>query len=279
MKIHNRSNSLLKTGLWALMLSLLTMPVMAGPLILDWDANPTADGVTTYRLFQSTKTFLTATPLTTAQVMADSTITKINISAPTLTATLSTLALNTTYYFRLVAVDAAGNVSAMNVDGSGNPAQVSTFTGAGLNTPVLVTINPVTCFRTVVNWQANNPSASSVKLQRSVGTGGFSDHATLPASTTHYVDVNLSSGTVYNYRVAALTSGGAVSPFSNVKSTTTRKIGDIDGAGGTDVTDLSMLLFFWDTANFQCNLNGGISGGDNIVDVTDLSMLLYNWDY
>lgn len=50
-------------------------------------------------------------------------------------------------------------------------------------------------------------------------------------------------------------------------------VGDLNGDGIVDVTDLSILLFSWgDTARPPADIDK-----DGVVDITDLAMLLFNW--
>jgi hypothetical protein len=50
---------------------------------------------------------------------------------------------------------------------------------------------------------------------------------------------------------------------------------DINGDGKVNLTDLSILLFFWQKSN-PSNPKTDING-DGKVNLTDLSIMLYNW--
>ncbi|OGR82887.1 MAG: hypothetical protein A3J74_10475 [Elusimicrobia bacterium RIFCSPHIGHO2_02_FULL_57_9] len=98
---------------------------------LAWDAVTTnADGTAItdlggYRAFRSLASLLGRT---TTQVMADASVTKIDVAAPATSLALTGLAAGDTYYFRLTAYDTSGNQSGFNVDAGGLDVQVSTFT-------------------------------------------------------------------------------------------------------------------------------------------------------
>jgi hypothetical protein len=68
---------------------------------LSWTANPTADGVANYRIYRSTTSGFTVTPTTPPTA---------TVASPATTYSDTGLASSTTYYYRVAAVDAAGNV-------------------------------------------------------------------------------------------------------------------------------------------------------------------------
>ncbi len=71
-----------------------------------------------------------------------------------------------------------------------------------------------------VSWADNADDEDEYQLQRSVGSGGFSVIATLPAETVSYADNGLNPGTSYRYRVRARNSAGS-SSYSNTGEATT----------------------------------------------------------
>lgn len=129
---------ILSTALFSgltLAISALWTPAHAATVTIDWDAVTTnSDGsaisdLASYTLFRSLNDFrVSGVFMSVAQALADSSIIKTTVSGANLTHTVSTLADNTRYYFRLTAVDTAGNHSAFNVDSSGNPVQITILT-------------------------------------------------------------------------------------------------------------------------------------------------------
>jgi hypothetical protein len=97
---------------------------------LEWDAVTTnADGspindLAGYRLFRSRSSMLGRT---LGELMADPAVVKTALPAGATTCQVTGLEGGATYYFRLVAVDSTGNASGLNVNLSGQDAEV-TFT-------------------------------------------------------------------------------------------------------------------------------------------------------
>jgi hypothetical protein len=102
----------------------------AGEVRLEWDPVTTnADGspindLAGYRLFRSPSSMLGRT---FTQLMADPTVVKTALPAGATTCHVTGLEGGATYYFRLVAIDSAGNTSGLNVNLGGQDAEV-TFT-------------------------------------------------------------------------------------------------------------------------------------------------------
>lgn len=98
----------------------LTGFIHAESVILQWDPN-TEPELAGYRLFRSNSSLLKTT---VDQAMADSGVGKILVDKLLCTVEVTGLDTDSTYYFRLTAIDTSGNQSGFNVDSSGNPAEV-----------------------------------------------------------------------------------------------------------------------------------------------------------
>lgn len=110
----------------------LCLSSLVHSITLDWNAVTTnSDGsplsdLAGYTVYQSTTRFQrSGVFLSTTQATADTSIQRINISAPTTTYT-TLLVPGTTYYFRVAAFDTVGNQSAFNLDNNGFDVEIST---------------------------------------------------------------------------------------------------------------------------------------------------------
>lgn len=86
-------------------------------------------------------------------------------------------------------------------------------------------------------------------------------------------------------RAKAVSPSSEISAFSNTVSFSVnqqtvspcngKKKGDINCDGKVNLTDFSILLFYWQKSH-PANARADISG-DGVVNLTDLSILLFNW--
>lgn len=83
-------------------------------------------------------------------------------------------------------------------------------------------LTAVVASQTVVNltWQDNANNETSLRVERRLGSGAFSEIASLPANSITHSVTGLTAGTTYSFRVRARNSGGA-SAYSNVQTVTT----------------------------------------------------------
>jgi fibronectin type 3 domain-containing protein len=79
-------------------------PVSSTQINLSWTANPTSDGVTNYNVYRGTTAGFTVTPGTTPPIATPTTNSYSNTG----------LTASTTYYYKVAAVDAAGNIGPLS---------------------------------------------------------------------------------------------------------------------------------------------------------------------
>lgn len=101
--------------------------------------------------------------------------------------------------------------------------------------------------------------------------------STTLSTTTNltFSDTSLTEGTTYNYQVVALDAAGNVSNPATISATTTsRRLGDVNGDGKVDLQDITMIINTWRSTT---DLRGDFNKNGKI-DIFDLSILLYNYD-
>ncbi|MGV8977832.1 MAG: Ig-like domain repeat protein [Cellulomonas sp.] len=103
-----------------------------------------------------------------------------------------------TYSYRVVAWNAAGDSPSNVVTVQGLPQAPTNLTAMVQPAPSLASGSQV-----AVDWTNGATDATSIVLERAVGTGGFSLLATLAPSATSFVDTTVVPG-AYSYRVAAV---------------------------------------------------------------------------
>ncbi len=70
-----------------------------------------------------------------------------------------------------------------------------------------------------LSWQAGGGSVDEVRVERRVGSGGWSPLAVLEGNATSHADTDVTAGTLHRYRVRACNEAGC-SPFSGEASAT-----------------------------------------------------------
>jgi fibronectin type 3 domain-containing protein len=148
------------------------------------------------------------------------------VGTPTTTDFSNTgLATNTTYRFRVRAVDAAGNLS-------GYSAIVSGRTLAGDTTsptaPTGLAANPPSPTQVDLAWTAStdNVGVTGYRLERCQGAGCTNFAEIAAPATTSYSDIGRLPSTTYRYRVRAADAAGNLSAYSGIATTTTPAIPD-----------------------------------------------------
>ncbi|MEW5767698.1 MAG: T9SS type A sorting domain-containing protein [bacterium] len=119
----------------------------------------------------------------------------------------------TTYYYRVLAYNAAGE------SGYSNEANATTLEVP--NAPTNLTAVAVSTSRIDLSWTDNSTIELGFYLERKVGAGGtYTQIATLGINVTTYQDMPLAAQTTYYYRVKAYNAAGE-SGYSNEVNATT----------------------------------------------------------
>jgi len=127
-----------------------------------------------------------------------------------------------------------------------------------------------------VSFNTSAAATSVLDYGTSSSYGRQASHPTL--MTTHVYDLTgLQPNTMHHYRVLATGNDGAAAFTGDLMFTTTAGggsggLGDMNGDGLVNVTDLSLFLGRWNSTDPVADFND-----DNTVGVADLSILLANW--
>jgi hypothetical protein len=130
--------------------------------------------------------------------------------------TATGLAASTSYTFRVMARDQAGNETESSVSASATtdappppPVAPSNLSAAGISETAIS-----------LNWTDNATNETAYRVERSPdGLNNFATIANLASNATSYTDTGLSADTTYDYRVAAVNDSGD-SGFDNAGGTT-----------------------------------------------------------
>jgi hypothetical protein len=108
-----------------------------------------------------------------------------------------------------------------------------------------------------LTWQDNSDNETEFRIERRIGSGGWTQIATLAADTESYRDTELSPNTAYTYRVRACNTGGC-SDWSNEDSATTDPQHEltVEGAGTGNGAVTSA------PAGINCTITAGAAGDD-----------------
>ena len=139
------------------------------------------------------------------------------------------LSASTSYSYRVLATDAAGNLS-----GFSNTASATTSAG-GPTVPSGLTASAVSSSEIDLGWAASTDGVgvTGYDVERCAGSG-CTDFAQIDQPTgLTYVDSGLAASTTYSYRVRAIDTAGNLGGYSSVVSATTPATGG-GGGGGSD---------------------------------------------
>jgi fibronectin type 3 domain-containing protein len=178
---------------------------------LAWTASTDNVGVTGYRVERCQGTSCT----NWAQV-----------GTPTTTSFSNTgLAANTTYRFRVRAVDQAGNLSAYSAIASGRTQAADTTAPTA---PTGLTAAPQSPAQVNLAWTAStdNVGVTGYRVERCQGSGCTTFAQVGTPITTGYSDTGLTASTTYRYRVRAADAAGNLSAYSSIVTTTTPGVPD-----------------------------------------------------
>lgn len=147
------------------------------------------------------------------------------------------LSANTTYYYRVRAVNSVGQS-----DYSSVVSAITAVTAPG--SPSSLTVVSVLSTSVSISWTDNSTDESSFEIERSTTSGtGFASVGTVTSNVVSYTDTGLTSNTTYYFRVRA--SNGSLSAYTAEVSATTL------AAEGADQA----------CENIYCNENGGVGIG------------------
>jgi hypothetical protein len=89
-----------------------------------------------------------------------------------------------------------------------------------------------------LEWTDTSMGEHGYKIERKESGGSYAVVTTTDAEATSYLDQNLSEGTTYYYRVAAVNDGNESSAYSSeAQATTSEADGGVDGGGGEPALD------------------------------------------
>ncbi|MDF9408361.1 MAG: Exoglucanase B precursor [Pelotomaculum sp. PtaB.Bin013] len=134
------------------------------------------------------------------------------VDANTTTCTISGLAGNTKYYYRVLAYNSSGNSVYSN--------EVNVTTGTVPAAPSDLTATVLSSTSIMLTWDDNSSNETDFIVERKEAGGSYTRVATIDANTTSYTDYGLTDNTKYYYRVLAYNSYGD-SEYSNEESATT----------------------------------------------------------
>jgi len=125
------------------------------------------------------------------------------------------LSQNTQYFYQIKAYNGS------NYSTYSNEANATTFT---LNAPSNLSVSAVSYTQITLTWTDNSSEETGFKIERKTGeTDTYSQVGTTGANTTTFTNNGLSQGTVYFYRVQAV-SGTNNSAYSNEAKATTKTL-------------------------------------------------------
>jgi fibronectin type 3 domain-containing protein len=119
-------------------------------------------------------------------------------------------ASNTTYYYRVAAINAAG---------TGNYSNVAVYGGVP-SAPTGLAATAVSGSEIDLVWTDNSSTETAFLVDRSPDGNTFSLIASLPAGSTSYASKGLTDSTTYYYRVRAQNSFGSSGPSNTASATT-----------------------------------------------------------
>jgi hypothetical protein len=123
------------------------------------------------------------------------------------------------YYYRVYAVNAAGNSAYSNVVSATTTSSGGTTTPPA--TPTALTATAVSTSQINLTWADNANNETGVRIERSTDGVNFTFLINAAVNATSYSNTGLATGTKYYYRVQAIGSPTS-SAFSNVANATTQ---------------------------------------------------------
>jgi len=174
------------------------------------------------------------------------------------------LAAGTTYQYRVVAYNSAGDSAASNT------ITVATAVVALPAPPANLTAAAVSSSSIVLNWTDLANNETGYKVERgTAGAGPFAPVATVGVNAQAYTDTGLAAATAYFYRVRATNAAGD-SANSNVASATTSSPATAPVAPSNatvgSITTSSAVMSWTDNANNEAGFEIGTCAGLTSID-------------
>jgi fibronectin type 3 domain-containing protein len=157
------------------------------------------------------------------------------VAAPSTSLRSTGLVPNTTYTYRIVAVDAGGAESARSA-----PASATTF-AIDPNIPTNVTATAVASFEIDIGWSAG-PDADRYFVFESQAGGPFHPRGTVLAPATTFQATDLAADTTYCYQLASGTIDGDTTALSAPVCATTAAVQPPTGLLVTALADTRILV-------------------------------------
>jgi hypothetical protein len=244
---------------------------------LNWTAATDNVGVSKYEVWRDS-TYVTTISSTTAS---------------SYNYTVNNLTNGTTYNFRVVAYDAAGNYINSNIVPV-TPTTSIDITAPTTPTNVVATVASAT--QVNMTWapssdtSTGNSGIKGYNIYRNGSTTPLNGTtlATCTTSICSYGDGTAQPSSTYTYQVEAVDGANNKSLKASSNSVTTpvapvpSKPGDITGPTGTpdgkvDIYDLSYIIRNYNTANTTADVTGPTGSKDGKVDIYDLSYIIRNY--
>jgi subtilisin family serine protease len=153
------------------------------------------------------------------------------------------LSAATTYVYRVMAVNAAG------ASAGSNEASATTLGGAAKPTaPSGLAATVASTTRIDLAWSDKSNNETGFRIERKIGTGAWSEIATVGANVTTFASTGLKASTTYRYRVRAYNAAGA-SAYSNTVTTRTVTPKAPSTLAASAVSSSQINLSWRDTSN------------------------------
>jgi hypothetical protein len=142
------------------------------------------------------------------------------LASNTVSFSVTGLAASTTYQYRVVSFNDAGNSSFSNTASATTSAAPPVLPAA----PSALTAAAISSTRINLAWTDNSSNESGFKIERCKNPNctNFAQIAQVGANVTTFADTTVTKNTAYSYRVRAFNAGGN-SSYSNTASTKTPK--------------------------------------------------------
>ena len=169
-----------------------------------------------------------------------------------------TVAVGTTYYYRVSATNSAGTSGPSNTANASIPTPPTTPSNASATLSTTTEIDLV--------WQDNATNEDGYKILRKTGTSGtFNQIVLLPANSTGYQDKGLSPGTLYDYHIVAYNIAGNAD-FAGVTESTV----SAPPTGLTPMPGNGQVALTWTASAGAASYNiyrGTASGGESATPI------------